>query len=1109
MDKIFYLRKFQYPGRPSTTLYRETLVTTLQNAIIGEHVEGSGIAHQYRLVILCAPAGYGKTTLLSDFADHSQFPCCWYFLDRMDVDRLIFLEMLLTSIRQRFPAFGKALDVLLRNVRDMALTNGYYIDTHHYEAILDTLVEAISNEISERFAIMLCNYHHINASKEMNALINRFVQHLPAHCVVVIESRAVPGLNFAHFLGQQEVFGLGSNGLRFTASEIKELARIQGREPLCDEEAEQLIESFDGWIAGILLGTRLGNLQFLCSDEMAATRWGSPAVRMTRQNLFAYVVNEVFKHEQAMSAFLSEVVVLRQMTSDLCIALLDMPDAGVHLAYLDQQGLFVTHVEVDSQVMYICHPVLRELLYDDLRSQSLERFVFLHRRAMQLFLDSGDHEQAIYHALEAMEYDLAAQLILEISKHILAKGHITLLVDWIDSLPIEIVDRYPYLLVVHAHIHLLLGQHDQAQSLLEKALASINQPAMMENDEIQSLQVDINVIRSSVLFQIGDYSQAQELCEQSLDLLAFDQVSLRAQIHLRLGLCANMTGRWSIGVTELQRALRLIGNAPIDRQIAQLHNTLANTYGILGKHVLAEHHRSYAFRCWDELKDEWGKADSLVSLGVTRHRQGSFTEAETALKQALITACGSIHYLRGQAYARVSLGDLYLDQEDYERSLTMTQEGLALARQLKDQYLESCAQAILASIYLFMEDFQTAWLLISNVKQEQADTFSYEHVMETLIKGTIRLYQKQYNDASIYLTTAEALLASAGMKREWLQAVIRLIACKISLGETAVAIQRMDDSLARATLDGYDLLAVLEIRRIPGFLESLQQLPIAAHVYDRIDTIMKANEDNSLRRSSLQQPIVRVPPQIRLKVFTLGESQVLIDEEPVVRWRVARAMELFFYLLDCGKPVRKDVIVEALWSEEEEQVDQALRSVVYYLRKALGESVLVFHAGMYTLDLTLLYGETIFYDVAYFLEQYTHAKQALKMHDKDLAELAFREMVQLYQGDYVPGIYSNWCIPHRDQLRHAYIDARQYLASWTWEREQFEECISHWQQILVVDRCMEDAHYGLMRCYLHQGKRGFALRQYQRCTEDLHTELAVEPGLKIQKLYEHITTKSK
>jgi len=216
-------------------------------------------------------------------------------------------------------------------------------------------------------------------------------------------------------------------------------------------------------------------------------------------------------------------------------------------------------------------------------------------------------------------------------------------------------------------------------------------------------------------------------------------------------------------------------------------------------------------------------------------------------------------------------------------------------------------------------------------------------------------------------------------------------------------------------------------------------------------------------------------------------------------------MELYFYLLNCNAPIRKEQIIDALWPDSEENIDQTFRSAIYYLRKAIGDACIKYHrSGLYALDHASLYGQQVWYDIEVFQRRYTEAQHFTDQEDEEAAFKSFQDVIDCYRGSYVQSFYSNWCIRRRDELQSMYINARQQLALLAWKNEQLDECMLHWQHILSIDSCLEEAHYGLMRCYIRQGKRNLALRQYQHYASILQEELSASPGLSIQKLYQRL-----
>jgi ATP-dependent transcriptional regulator len=499
LKNAYITAKIIEPALPPKILHRAVLVKRLSE-IIAEASDTS--SSHYKLVLLCAPPGYGKTTLLVDFAKHTNIICCWYLLDRTDADKITFLETLLASIRYRFPTFGKALDSLLLGARP--IDNNHPVESQYFEAVIDALVLAITTEITERFAILLCNYHELNSNQTINALVNQLLQKLPPHCILIIESRTVPDLDFAPLLIPPRTSSLNSNVLRFTTQEIRDLAHLQGVAPLSDVEIEQLATLFDGWIAGILLGICLEDIGFLYNRLDFHISKESPAVYVNQQKLFSHLVNETFKREPDVYDILKDTAVLQQIPPSLCGIFLGLTvtEASARFRRLEQQGLFVTHSGDDSQVIYTCHPVLRDFLCEELRSQSPARFKALHRRAAELWHNSQDYDQAIYHAFEASAYDLAADLIIEIHEQMFVQGRTETLARWIDELPEQTTANRLKLLLIRIKVHLMIGEHTHAYLLLDKVSTILtHQPLTIKN--ISLLQAESYLLRSKVLFLGG------------------------------------------------------------------------------------------------------------------------------------------------------------------------------------------------------------------------------------------------------------------------------------------------------------------------------------------------------------------------------------------------------------------------------------------------------------------------------------------------------------------------------------------------------------------------------------------------------------------------------
>ncbi|GCE14909.1 hypothetical protein KTT_47680 [Tengunoibacter tsumagoiensis] len=1094
-------RKITSPILPASILYRESLINYLHESTAGPAL---GLPH-YKLILLHAPAGYGKTTLLADFARHTQLPCCWYLLENTDTDKITFLKYLITSIRLRFPSLNTVLDSLLTNA--LATNN-----KHRYEAVIDALIATIEEDCPERFAIILCNYQEVNEYQEINDLLNYLLRKLPTKCVLIIDSRATPDLEFASLLARREMIGMGSAFLQFHAQEIYQLAQLQGKGQMTLAEAKQLVDAFEGWITGILLSSHLSTMQLLRQSHDASLIMAHQGIETDRQYLFSYVVNEVFRHHPQVYSFLKEASILLEMTPSLCSQILNVPDAYEHLQYLEQNGLFVTHSGEGTQISYVCHPVLRELFSSELHHQAPERFRALHHRAALFFQETDDYRKAIYHAKEAKEHVMVAELIITAHEQMMDQGNIETLTWWIDSLPTYTLACYPKLPLLRAKIYLLAGDHTNALSLLDQVEQSSIHQSLTSDEQAKLLFIEQQVLRSQALFQRGRYDQVNILCEQMLKDLPSHEIKTRAEVHTRLGVCSNLQGNYTVGIEHLQKALQLLGRHTMNHRTAEIHGALASTYSLLGNFSLAEHHITRAISYGELLHDEWGKINNITRLALIKQRQGAFDDAESAFNEALNLARKPTNFLRGQAYALVNLGVLHQQRTFYEKSLEAIENGLALARQVEDKYLINYALCMLSTTYLYMGDASTALLLLSEVSIPDPKNTSlpgYEQAIYELVYGTILFYQQRYTEAYPRLLHIQASFNTMGLKSESLQAAIRLSACQLELQQISDCAHRMQWVAKQSKVkNGYEHLVLSEVQRLPTLQRAIETLPEMAAVRNLIaptslvpEVRTPVDQKQQIAEGEALQVLQVTTPQPKITIQAFGEPLVSLQDRPITRWRMARSMELFFFLLNCGKPMRKEQIITALWSEVDEQINQTFHSTVYYLRKALETPCIITQGSLYTLDLPSHYGPNISYDVAAFLDYQSKAKQAFTQDDKAYKE-ALLSMVNLYHGQYVQSFYSDWCILQRDNLQHAYLDARNQLAQIAWHEDQFDESIDHLQQILTIDNCYEEAHYWLMRCYLRQGKRGLALRQYQRCRETLSEELGTEPGSAIQTLYQ-------
>lgn len=1068
------LRKIVAPEVPSTTLQRERLALVLEKAL--RVPDTTEVASLYHLLLLCAPAGYGKTTLLAATFQRLPLPCCWYFLDPTDAQEEIFLTTLLASIRQRFPGFGPQLDQLLAEPFEQKESFS--------QRFIDALLMSLESDLPGGCVLILCNYQEVNESPGIHQIIDYLLKHLPPRCVLVIESRALPDLELAPLIMKRKALGLGARDLRFSAQDLSELAQIQNLADFSEREAEQVATAFDGWIAGIMLGSRFGTAQ-------ARLFSAGPGEMLPGRQFFAGVIKEMFGNNAVLYTFLKQTSLLEELVPAFCDELLETSNATALLQYAERQGLFLSCVRENAEPVYVFHPVLRAFFAEELRRHEPDLYHRLHHRIAMLFQRIHAYDLALRHAFEAQEYDLLARIVIDATPMLLENGQSERILSALDVLLPHLAQKYPLLSLIRVNTYIRRGDFASARRTLEEAEGWLQEIMVATQDELiesagreqARLRAEFTLARGCISLHQGDHQLASQYLQQALSGAPPAERFLRIRAHQQLGICLTFSGApIHEGIAQFQQALRLCQPRTDKRMIAELHHQLANSYEWAGNYTVAEHHRQHLRTFQDDPRQPLQIINNLIGLGLLKMRQGLLKEAEISFRHLLQVTQDAPRFLSSRAYTLLSFGELELNRRAFKQALAYLEEALSLARQLEDRYLLNETLHTLSLVYLRMGDHSTAQCLLEQAVLHANETGSYEGISHALLQATVFLAQQLYEQAREALAEVATRTENNGIKWLHTQAVARLASCHLALEQPDQAKKLLRQIVPLGTESALDYVLQIEVQVYPA----LQTL---------LSDLSKREEASTLQAFSREN----------LRIYALGEPVVSLDGKPVTHWRMARALELYFLLLQSNQPLRKEQILTALWPEmdDPERVSQTLRSTIYYLRHAIGEKSLVKQSGLYWLDLRAVYGD-FWYDVTTFEELQQRAHTALDKNDDDAAAQALHNMVDLYRGDYLQAFYSDWCIPRRDTLRQAFMEAHQQLAFIAWRKDAYDESLHHWQYLLTLDSCLEIAHSGMIRCYMRQGKRDLALRQYQYCRQELHDQLQATPGPSLQKLYQRL-----
>lgn len=1065
-----FLTKVLPPRRRPDILRRQRLVDFLH-----EHVT-------LKVQTITAAAGYGKTTLLADFAGDIDIPVCWYYLDASDQDPRVFLDTLVTAIRYRFPNFGQRTEAALRGSSDIV---------REASRIIGVLTGEMYADIPELFILVLEDYHAIEPDSAVKSVLDLLLERTPANCHFMISSRTPIKLAALDKLGvRRETANLGGKDLSFTPLEIRQLLTDQYQIQLSEFEAHKLAKATEGWVTGVLLGLS-------ASFEGRLPR---PGAGLSPQNVFDYLASEVYeKQPPEIKDFLLLSGTLWEMEPQCCDRLLELENSERLLQEIERRNLFVSRLE-GQRTLYRYHNLFREFLQAKLRKEQPQTYTTLHGRASSIFEDQGQWHQAIDHYLLAGAHLDAIRIIKKVGESFLKAGRWQTVSRWIQALPERLRAGEPTLTLFEAESLIHLGQVDKAIQLLNRLL-----------NELDATQ-DWLLVSKALSLRGAAFRLTGYLDEALADITKVTRIVRRnggpAQVlgdaYRRSGNIYTEQGRLVQAEKSLKRSLKLVLSIFDVSQIADVHNSLGIVYRRMGHLPKAAAHYEEARQYWEKANDIGRLALTLNNMGVLYRYQGQYELALNTLNAGLEKA-RLTGYQRTEAGVLINLGDVRRDLGLYADAMSSYSQALELARQSLESSQVAIATAGIGECYRLLGELGKAEVLLKEaLAQAQEHGQMYDANLFTLQLGIIQCQKSNYKAAQELLLCAHDVAQQAGDKETAAKCALHLAQVAYLSHHNQIAtnwLRKVSELVAEI---GYEEFLVVEGVGIPALLRYAASRRIGGELFTHVlDKVRERSNLSGTITGPVEQPssTLEVPPS--LKACALGETRVLLNSRPVTdsQWRSAKAKEMFFYLLCESRPASKEQIVASLWPDVSSAKGNSLfHSNLYRLRRALFDTIVLNQTGHYAISPDV----PVWFDVKEFESHSTEARKQPSSSQHRVVHL--EQAIELYRGPFLSDLYSDWVENTRRRLEDRYLEVLSSLTLYYWRGGKQDRAIELLEKSLTIDPYQEQTYYQLARCYLENGDKASALRMCQRYSKVVTEELGSEPSHQMRRLLHSVSS---
>ncbi len=663
--------KFFIPSSPHALLHRPRLIALLNMSL------------ECPLTLVSAPAGFGKTTLLSNWV-HSLPPertrVAWVSLDEGDNEPVLFWRYVLTALDNQEPGLSTQLVTYLQTQQAPPL-----------HSVLQALINRLAEQ-SEQFILILDDYHLVT-DQAIHTTLTYFVEHLPPQLHLLLATRADPPLPLSLLRARGRLLELRTDDLRCQPDEavafLKQMVSMQFPEDVVERVASRT----EGWLVGL-------QLVALSLQGRASPGDLLEEVSGSQRYIFDYLIEEVFQRQSAsVQTFLLHTSILNRLSASLCDAILEQSGSQQMLEQLERANLFL--VSLDGQRhWYRYHALFAEALRHRLEQTQPALVPSLNYRASQWYARQGRLNEAISHAITAQQWQWAADLIEQAYPLIWGNSEHAMLRRWLEQLPTEVLGSRPRLCLAYAKTLFMVSSYTTIERWLQDAETALRGTLPVQTNETgeagaslpseqhewDNLFGEIAAYRAIITgYYLGQGAATLAFCQQALAHLSQENLLARAEVAYAESLAHHSSG-------DIVAALQRIREA----------TALAQAAGVTSSTIIYLCRTAYSLLLHGKLHEVVQVAQQAALLGAT----------PAGLPHAML------------CWAYIFHADALREGNRLDEALELALQGVRLSEQTETIVALYLGYTILMHIYLAREEMDAARLAFRKAEEALAKTYS-------------------------------------------------------------------------------------------------------------------------------------------------------------------------------------------------------------------------------------------------------------------------------------------------------------------------------------------------------------------------------------------------